>query len=556
MKYSTFQKPIFREPTEVMAIQRLGAMHQTRISFARVFVRLMTQKKWQISQQKWDISQEGFGTSVYQLKTPKHTYNLVIFSNYIADDKRSDRVITQAWDVTCALVIGDVDAKMMAQLKQNVPIQEKGRNNNKVLVLSRANKSVRVFEHIIKSLSKGEQPDMNILNQVGYILRTTAVYGNGKFGLEDFVSLSDNEDFKLSFCAQMCTVYMLRAFSFDWVDFLAKQKGGKKATTLCKAYKRYLGIGNATGLGMSLFLINHPKVVDNWMLVRESALESVMQAGITQKDKNYLITLLKRAVLHLKQVYTVDDNQKALNLVANDEVFDILTLVEQTSLDKLNWRNLIEHNRIYGFEAQEIVISCILELYPQRVDPYQAQINVDENTKEISGVNIGHLKALISNRYQWALCVDFAKKNSQYWFWHISENKEEPRLGIRTKDNGSELELPLDIARQVSILYQALQVVNEEMSLVAFLLEHPNLVSIVRRVWTLGNCAMGEIQVNSLAKDFLPINILRCKLALFGATKFDPRSDRWVRVTFFQNAPLVGESDSDDWLFPIAPTFV
>ena len=40
---------------------------------------------------------------------------------------------------------------------------------------------------------------------------------------------------------------------------------------------------------------------------------------------------------------------------------------------------------------------------------------------------------------------------------------------------------------------------------------------------------------------------------MFGATKFDPRSDRWVRVTLFQGAPLFHEVHSDEWLFPLLP---
>ena len=53
------------------------------------------------------------------------------------------------------------------------------------------------------------------------------------------------------------------------------------------------------------------------------------------------------------------------------------------------------------------------------------------------------------------------------------------------------------------------------------------------------------------------MHLLRCKLAMFGATKFDPRSDRWVRVTFFQGAPLLDEINdpeyADSWNFPTMP---
>ena len=51
--------------------------------------------------------------------------------------------------------------------------------------------------------------------------------------------------------------------------------------------------------------------------------------------------------------------------------------------------------------------------------------------------------------------------------------------------------------------------------------------------------------------------LLRCKLAFFGAGKFDPKSSRWVRITLFQGAPLVseiGQPFADDWNFAVMPT--
>jgi hypothetical protein len=36
----------------------------------------------------------------------------------------------------------------------------------------------------------------------------------------------------------------------------------------------------------------------------------------------------------------------------------------------------------------------------------------------------------------------------------------------------------------------------------------------------------------------LPIDLMRCKLAFFGATHFDPRSDKWVRISLFSGAPF------------------
>ena len=42
-----------------------------------------------------------------------------------------------------------------------------------------------------------------------------------------------------------------------------------------------------------------------------------------------------------------------------------------------------------------------------------------------------------------------------------------------------------------------------------------------------------------IGRDCRPIDMLRFKLAFFGASKFDPRSDRWTRINLFQGAPTL-----------------
>ena len=126
-------------------------------------------------------------------------------------------------------------------------------------------------------------------------------------------------------------------------------------------------------------------------------------------------------------------------------------------------------------------------------------------------------------------------------------------MGVRGEEPGDEQEMSLDIARQVSRLQQALISKPMAMPVSEFLLEQPQYRSITRRVWAMSQCPMGDIQVNLLNKETLPMDLLRCKLAMFGATKFDPRSDRWVRVTLFQGAPMCDELHTDEWLFPVFP---
>ncbi|MGR5061323.1 hypothetical protein [Photobacterium sp. DNB22_13_2] len=544
-----------RQPEVVMAPERLGAMHQNRISFVRYLVRQMAQKNWQVNQHAWQLTPEGYGHAIYRLETQENQYHLVVFCDEISDEERNDRVIAEKWDVTLALVHGDVTPQLLAQLRENVPLQEAGRNPNRALVLARANKSVRVFDHLVSSLAQGQQPDPQQLANVGYILRTTAVYGNGKFGIADFKLLEENPDFNQSFSAQMCAVYLLREFSLDWVDYLAKQRGGDKAVSLHRSLQRYLGVGNATGLGMAPYLINHPCIVDQWMTTREEALAEILSQPFDETKVIVLCQLLAKAKTHLSQVVTSDEHQRELNKLAVEELMIFRNIVTGLASDQTpDWQAVVAQSQAMSLETQEILLSCVMELYPDIADSYQDKMNCDETLSLTSGKKVQDLIQLLESRYRWAIETDFQQPENNYWFWYRSQDKEEPRLGVRGVEAGEERELPLDIGRQVYCLYGALLKADSEHTLAEFLLSNPEYRGIAKRAWTLGNKVMGDIQMNVLHKASLPMHLLRCKLAVFGATKFDPRSDRWVQVTFFQGAPLLDEIHDGGWLFPILPS--
>ncbi len=542
-----------RSSNVVMNAERLGAMHQTRISFVRTLLRKIDREKWMLSTHLWDLDSQGYGQVIYRLTTPEHIYNLVVFCNELADEERNDRVIAEKWDVTFGLVYGEIGQELLDNLKANVPLQEAGRNSNMVMVLARANKSVRVFDHIVSSLASGQQPDLDVLAQVGYILRTTAVYGNGKFGIYDFKPLDHSQDFDQSFRAQMCAVYLLREFSLNWVDYLAKQKGGEKAVALHPEIKRYLGIGNATGLGMAPYLINHPCIVDQWLTTREEALQSVLVCMVEPTKVAYLERLIARAIQHFTEIVTINEQQVKLNKTVVEELTTLQKDLAATSKSYKTWAQFLQAHDQLSFESQEVIISCLMELYPERIDGFQEKVNADETLALPKNKTVADLLAVLEAHYQWAITINFNEPDNRYWFWYRSVDKEEPRMGVRGQEQGDNRELSLDIARQANHLYLALQQADSQQLISEFILTKPKYRSIARRVWTMSHKSMGDIQMNVLHKDTLPIQLLRCKLSMFGATKFDPRSDRWVRVTLFQGAPLYNEVDSDEWLFPLLP---
>ena len=89
--------------------------------------------------------------------------------------------------------VSDADIERLAG---NVPRQEAGRCSAAELVMSRANRSVRLFDHVVACLAEGKQPAAADLDAVGYLMRTTAVYGNGKFGLADRERIAERRSFR------------------------------------------------------------------------------------------------------------------------------------------------------------------------------------------------------------------------------------------------------------------------------------------------------------------------------------------------------------------------
>ena len=146
-----------------------------------------------------------------------------------------------------------------------------------------------------------------------------------------------------------------------------------------------------------------------------------------------------------------------------------------------------------------------------------------------------------------------ARTRASARFWYVSEEKLEPRLGERYEEPGAELEQPLAVGRDVASLDAVLGTRSGDETVAAFLLAHPALRHVVRRVQIGMQHPYAEIRDNLIGAAMRPIDLLRCKLSFFGATRFDPRSDRWVRITLFQNAPYPDElatSDPDDWAYP------
>jgi hypothetical protein len=544
-----------------MRLARLGSFHQSRLSFMRILTRRMAREGWRFEQTAFDIDDKGVGHAVYTAHTPDRAYSLIAYAHDLPPEQRSDRVIAEAWDATFTLFDGIPTAQDITRLSQNIPLQEAGRVTGSELSVSRANRSVRLWEHVVSSLSQGAQPSAEQIDAVGYLMRTTAVYGSGKLGAADREMIAERPEFRAPFQVEMLSVYLTRWFVTDLVQHMADcraKSAGTMAATLDPALARSMGIGNSTGLGMAPFLLNHPVLFNNWVAAREKALQVVRNLPQAAEDQ---IALFRDLVARSSQTIATWQSEHPLQIEKLGALrADVQKLEGYLATADLTegrpWDALyLWAEEALSLEGQEWVASLILEPHGALIDDLSLDMAADNTaTFRIAGaMSIQDLRALLQSIYAWALDTDWAAPNNKARAWYVSEEKLEPRLGERFEEPIEEYEQPLAPGRDAAMLFRALSHWPDDAQVADFLLRHPEHRHVLRRVQIVGRAPYAEIRDNTISDQVMPIDMLRCKLAFFGATKFDPRSDRWVRICMYGNAPLPLElcaANADFWVYP------
>ena len=549
---------INRPASVVMKLARMGSFHQSRLSFMRVLLRRLKAENWQFRQGEWRIDEHGVGVATYEAIGPERTYTLVAFAHDLPEEKRSDRVIAEAWDATFTLHDGTISQDDITRLAANVPRQEAGRISGQELVLSRANRSVRLFDYVVDCLAHGQQPDRQTIEPIGYLMRTTAVYGSGKFGAADRSLWADRPEFSGSFQPELLAVWLIRSFTIDIVEHMARQRAPETAIMLDPDIRRRIGVGNSTGLGMAPFLINHPALIHAWINARETALTRVRQLphakGGTIAD---LTRLVQRALVNANEWTTDSPYQKQKTAGLRDDLtklvefltdFDPATASPYNAIFEWGEQNL-------SLEGQEQLVSLLIEGHGALVDDLAVTMSADETSSfHIDGsMTIGKIKHILDEAYSWVNDIDYRENAAQARVWYVSEEKLEPRLGERFEEPIEPYEQPLAPGRDIVAARETLNQWGDSTSIASFLLAHPEHRHIIRRVQIVSSLPYAEIQDNTIAADMQPIDLLRCKLSFFGASKFDPRSDRWLRITMYQGAPFPDELaglDPDDLAYP------
>ncbi len=545
----------------------LSAATACRFSFVRGFIRRIVAERWRIERVLFDLDGEGRGTAIYRVRTAERDLNFIVFSDKIPPIDTSERIIANRYDGVALVTQGPLDPGTVETARVEAPKFILARSGPQAIGWTRCNRGQRYFDRIVESLAAGRQPASDEIARAGYILRNNGFWGNGRHGSAVFESFPPAHPLSTPYMAEMFTLYLWRHFGFDLVEHVARARE-PRAAALDPRLKRYLGMGNASGLGMVPFVVAHPDRIDTWVGVREEAIAAAKARPVAPDgpDTSRLLSLLARAIAFFGEDGDVDDGlfMPPRLLVAD------LEAVRGAVREFANSGRIVGQAPAHAWEALaawaqtrihraslELLHALLIELYPDTADRLAARLIVPARTHDVvPDMTLAALRRLLRADYGWAFAIDLAKPGARRLFWYYSRENEEPRIGLRGEDPGEAHEPMVGIADLVQRLDEDLAGWPEDTSVADLLWAAPQWRSLVARIQCASGLPYGEIRGNPLAENFQPCHVIRFALSLLGVEKFEARSSKWVRGTFLQGAPLaedVAEGHEGDWLYPLRP---
>lgn len=550
---------LLRDPDVVMTPARLGAVRLTRYAFSRSVLRRAHAQGWETSIVRFDLDVEGQGEVAYRVDAEGHVFHFVAFLQALPESAHTDRVIADRWEIAAALIEGDLTEVMWAHLRQNVPEQERGRLGPDVLTLTRGNRSVRFFTYLVDVLAAGHQPEPDLVGDAGYIMRSTAFYGNGKFGMRSFHGYPEGHPLAAPYRAQFLAAWCYRELSYDAVEHCARLRGGEQAVSFGEGWRTFFGLGNATGLGLVPYAFKHPKIINAWVAIRELALVRVRSLDGTASNTEKFRSWVRWAEAHYR-TGTTDDATPFLSPAQLVPVVEnIAEAFERVVRDEKPFEALMRWAMDQDEETGELVVSLLLELDDWDDETVDRLLSVSESADLELSMSVSDARQLVEERFGWALSSGLGASRVATKWWVYSDNTEEPRRIQRDLLPVGAQDMGIDIATRMAALHTELLSWPAESYLGEIAATQPHHVHAIERLFA-SDQPYGEPRDNSCADEYLPLQIQRFQLAQYGMDNFKPKSTDWLRVTLFQGAPRFGDIGvgtgefADDWVLPPLPT--
>jgi hypothetical protein len=538
-----------------------AAMQPSRLSTSRALINSLITSGWTIERVLWDIDEFGEGTAVYRLLAGERVFDLVAISFEPKTEGRTARIIGRNWDMMGALIEGPVSPEALEQTRQELPKLYEGRAPEGTLVWARSNRSMRLFDHVVDSLASGSQPDVHRLAETGYILRNTGLDGNGTFGTKSFLAYEDDHPLRLPYYPQMLASYLMREFGFDLAQHLAEVKN-PDAAKLDPEITRYLGLGNGSGLGLILWVHNHPRLVASWIEIRERAIvaaTTLSTAAVAQRS-NELSELLHRAARHRREDQTTYDAFEASESIAADldMIADELpAAIREAGADGHPLALLRERiGQRVSPAAQETLHSLIIELVPDVADALLQQTIVSEILVRDPAQSIGDLRATIDAQYAWALELGANDQPTDPYVLYKSRSAEEPRRGPRSEAPHA-LDLALHLPTVVTEIRAELAEFDDNTSVARYLVAHPGRRQVVERIQALESDPYSTPFLELVGTSLNPVHVIGLvNVPFYGLDRTKDHLRRTLRGLLFHGAPTwsdLGHTNNEHWFWPAEP---
>lgn len=554
-----------RPTSAMMRPERLAAVQPSRISVTRALMNRMLRERWDVSIQRFDIDASGEGTVIYSIRSPRQEFSFIAFSRPPRRKARTGRIIGQSWDMMGTLNEGPATEADIASARGELPKLYRGRATPNALVWCRANRSMRIFDQTLDALAAGRQPDIDALAEVCYLMRNTGLDGNGTFGTRSYPSLGPDHDLGGPLQAQLLTAYLMREYSCDLVEHLARLRSDT-AVPLDPAIRSYLGVGNGSALGLIFFVHRHPKLIGSWIGAREQAIALARGLRLDRRDARVatLLEFVRRAVTFRRQ-----DRMRYEIFASSEEVADDLETVAEALSDYIATGLVQGRSEAFPLdalarrfeaelrpEAAETFLSLLVELVPEEADRLAAGIAGADEVTVCAAETCGDLARFVRRDYGWALETDMSSPEAYRYVWYKSESAEEPRRGAR-EEVPEALDLGLDICGGLQSLVADLSGEDGDLPVSRFLMKHPKHRYLVARVQTLRDLEYHTPIANINAEDFTPIHLVRLLNAgIHGIDKTRDFLRRNLRGVLYHGAP--GPDDiragrEGMWAYPAEP---
>ncbi len=551
-----------RPESLVMRPERLRAIKASRLSFARSLMQTMIDGRWRIGCRLSELDSHGAGLLIYEIEAEQHLFSFVVVSSASDGTDRLGRFYETQYDFYGSILEGRVSPERAKREAAEMETRVwSGRTDNESLGWTVANRSNRFFDYVVAQLAAGHQPDTKFLaSGGGYIVRNAGWYGNGRHGSRSWLSLPADHPFAHPYHLDVFALYLWRTVSCDVAEAVARARSAV-AVPLQPAIKKYLGIGNSSGIGMVAALVRWPAWLGTFHLVRELAIAYAVTRKQVQRQKiERLADLLGRAGAYYAEQpgSAVSEVEEPGHLAEGLRALEQSTrrLLAESSLPPYPWATLVRRSQQFGSaELEEQLNALLIEVESDFADRAASLLPEGMRVRRTIDprMTVAELMDLVHSRYAWAMALDLAAPGARAHFWYKSEENGENRRGERDIDPGVENETFVDVAGTVQALTNASSEQDPATPVGEFLLMNPQFSHVVSRIQLAARIPYSEVQANIIDRGFLPMDGIRFLLSTLGLESSSPHSTRWVRGVFFQGAPLpedINQGTSDDYIFP------